>query len=85
METESEAQSAVKNLMPNEVIVSKSGLVFGRNWCKLPASESNLPSIIVQNSNIKKLKKDIGVIDSRLLSLEQDRENRTKIHGLADD
>ncbi len=72
-ETNSEASHAARNLMTGELAVSKSGLVFGKNWCKLPASTINSPSLIVQNSNIEKLKVNIDTNEDALENLESQR------------
>ena len=72
-ETNLEAYQASKNLLYGEVAVSKSGLVFGKNWYKLPASTVNNPSLILQNTNIEKLEIEIEEIGDALAKLEMRR------------
>lgn len=72
-ETDLEARRAAKNLAIGELAVSKSGLVFGKNWCKFPSSTVLKPSLIVQNSNIEKIRIDINTVQNALNELESQR------------
>ncbi|MEC8561196.1 MAG: chromosome segregation protein SMC [Pseudomonadota bacterium] len=72
-ETNLEAYQASKNLSYGQVAVSKLGLVFGKNWFKLPASTVNNPSLILQNTNIEKLKREIEELSGVLAKLEARR------------
>ncbi|MDC3160064.1 AAA family ATPase, partial [Pseudomonadota bacterium] len=72
-ETNLEASQAAKYLATGELAVSKAGLVFGKNWCKLAASTENNPSLIAQNSNIEQLRIDIDEIHNAVETLESQR------------
>ncbi len=72
-ETNLEASQAAKYLATGELAVSKAGLVFGKNWCKLAASTENNPSLIAQNSNIEQLRIDIDEVHNAVETLESQR------------
>ena len=81
VDSNEEALKVRTNLKQQQIVVSKAGVVFGKNWCKLPASSAHLPGLIVQNSNIKKLTEDIDNTRHEVDQLEKERDSLQTKHS----